>query len=137
MASQIESKITQVQSLLDNLLPWMATQIKSEHIELKSLHISDVLSNSITDLEETISRKSIRIESKVDKKQKVYGHSDSLRMVIRNLLHNALKFSHEKSKIDIIGFRSNGHYFLEIIDYGIGIEGSKLVNIFKSSIKFC
>ena len=51
--------------------------------------------------------------------------------VFRNLLNNAVKFSHKDSNIDVLAKKEDITALVQIKDYGVGIEKEKLKDIFK------
>jgi signal transduction histidine kinase len=53
--------------------------------------------------------------------------------VLNNILSNAIKFSHADSSIDISSERSKQHIILRVKDYGIGIPGNILQDLFNIS----
>ena len=54
-----------------------------------------------------------------------------LELALSNLVHNAIKYSPEKSKIDIRVNRKKEHFILSIIDEGIGIPKAEQKFIFE------
>ncbi len=64
--------------------------------------------------------------------QTVYAniYKDKMRRVINNILGNAIKFSHEGSKIDITLTQEGGNVHIAVRDYGIGIPEQNKAHVF-------
>lgn len=62
---------------------------------------------------------------------KIRGDSERLVQVVINLLHNAIKFSPEKGKIDLTARRENGFVEIDIKDEGPGIPADLQKAIFE------
>lgn len=54
--------------------------------------------------------------------------------ILANLISNAIKFSQAGNRIDVNIYRKNDFINVEIIDQGIGIEQSKLANLFNFNL---
>jgi signal transduction histidine kinase len=60
----------------------------------------------------------------------VMGDRTRLEQVVDNLLVNAIKFSHEGSRITVRNTIDNGSVVIEVLDAGVGIEAEVLPTIF-------
>ncbi len=58
--------------------------------------------------------------------------SSWLRQILRNLLHNSIKFTPAKGQVLVKAFLKNDMVELTVSDTGVGIEGSELTKIFQS-----
>ena len=60
----------------------------------------------------------------------VEGHADALRILLRNLLDNALKYTPEQGRVDVAITRENGAPVLTVEDSGPGIAPADLEKVF-------
>ncbi|MEO5797329.1 MAG: ATP-binding protein [Rhodoferax sp.] len=60
----------------------------------------------------------------------VMGHPDALRILLRNLLDNALKYTPEQGRVDVAITRENGAPVLTVEDSGPGIAPADLEKVF-------
>jgi signal transduction histidine kinase len=66
---------------------------------------------------------------------KVTLDADKIRQVLRNLLNNAIKFSPEGGKIDVISLKKDGSIVVSVRDQGVGIPENELENIFDKFVQ--
>ncbi|MCA9818469.1 MAG: PAS domain-containing sensor histidine kinase [Candidatus Obscuribacterales bacterium] len=64
----------------------------------------------------------------------VAGDPVALRQVISNLLHNAVKFTSEGGKIDVLAYDEEDHAVVEVRDMGPGIEPDCKQDIFQKNV---
>jgi signal transduction histidine kinase len=55
--------------------------------------------------------------------------------ILRNLVTNAIKFSHEESIVEVKACKSDDHLEICIIDSGIGIKPNEIDNLFRIDSK--
>jgi signal transduction histidine kinase len=120
-------------SLLENLLQWSRAQSgKMEfdpiHFDIRELSVENIsllLGNAI--------KKKITIENEIPDSTYVYGDPNMISTVIRNLISNAIKFTHKEGCISISGNKHDDGFFkVEVSDTGIGMNEDikqKLFNI--------
>jgi signal transduction histidine kinase len=68
---------------------------------------------------------------KVPDDLRVQADSKRLTQVMRALVDNAIKFSPEKSTVEVLGSRKNGRVTLQVVDNGIGIDRQDHKRIFE------
>ena len=114
--------------LLQNLVKWSKSQLEGfkpnfEHVNLNELILEDI------ELVQSIAKeKNIQIQYSRQNVQCV-GDKEMIKLIIRNSLSNALKFSNRDGQIDLRTKRLNSHIILEIQDYGIGMTPEELENL--------
>ncbi len=117
--------------LLDNLLLWARNN--SEHIEMQIEHLdlSQVILSAINYNKFLLLMKKITVNNHFNKNIIINADPVLIESVFRNILNNAIKYSHKESQIDI-NFNIIGSGVEVIItDYGIGMDKETLANLFK------
>jgi signal transduction histidine kinase/Tfp pilus assembly protein PilF len=123
---QLKNTLGYTQELLDNLLKWASTQMKGFAPQLTPLELNSILQHALSGFSDSITQKQLKIEQDVDANVNVLADREMLLSVIRNLISNAIKFSHVNGTIHIcIGKDSNSSHVI-IEDDGIGIADEKL-----------
>ncbi|PWA08332.1 ATP-binding protein [Flavobacterium laiguense] len=110
-------------SLLDNLLHWALLQTKQLYFSKDSVHLHSIVQQIEHNYKPLLHDKSIAFENAVSKNSFIFVDLDSLKIVLRNLLDNAIKFSPENSKISFYTLETNSNFCqLVIQDYGLGMS---------------
>ncbi len=124
--------------MLSNMLLWANTQMNGASVHMREVYLNDALGN-ILDVGKTIAaKKGITLEYTVDAEQKVIADTDMLGVVFRNLVNNAIKFTHPGGKILVQATSTRGICTLSVSDTGIGINPEKMEHLFtlKSEASF-
>src|SRR5690606_10540492 len=87
--------------MLYNLLTWSNKQMEGVSAELKKVELHETLSN-LLEIEKAIAaKKDITLEYSFTPDQRAKADPDMLQLVIRNLVNNAIKFTHPGGKITV------------------------------------
>ncbi|MDQ6470383.1 tetratricopeptide repeat-containing sensor histidine kinase [Flavobacterium sp. LHD-80] len=110
-------------SLLDNLLHWAMLQTKQLYFHKESVHLNSIVQQVEYNYKPLLLDKSITFENSISKNIFIFVDIDSLKIVFRNLLDNAIKFSKENGKISFYTAESTSEFCQLIIeDNGIGMS---------------
>jgi signal transduction histidine kinase len=114
-------------SLLDNLLHWALLQTKQLYFTKDSVHLYSIVQQIEYNYKPLLLDKSIAFENVVSKNSFIFVDLDSLKIILRNLLDNAIKFSPENSKISFYTIETNANFCqLVIQDSGLGMSQSTI-----------
>jgi len=119
-------EIKSLQELINSLLFLSKSndkEIKSTFIEIE---FDDIVTDVISSNKKLLQEKNIQFEFKDFESVHFIGHPQLLKILVGNIMQNAIKFSHKDSIIDI----SLNEKQLKIKDYGIGIPAQEIDNIF-------
>jgi signal transduction histidine kinase len=110
-------------SLLDNLLHWAMLQTKQLYFSKDSVHLYSIVQQIEYNYKPLLLDKGITFENAVSKNSFIWVDLDSLKIILRNLLDNAIKFSHENGKISIYTVETNTNFCqLVLQDSGLGMS---------------
>lgn len=110
-------------SLLDNLLHWALLQTKQLYFNKESVHLFSIIQQIEFNYKPLLLDKAITFENQVSKSIFLFVDLDSLKIVFRNLLDNAIKFSKEKGQITFSANEIDADFCQVIIqDTGIGMS---------------
>jgi signal transduction histidine kinase len=130
---KIHSSSEKLLKLIDNLFSWVKAQSGEIEFKPEVIDLQDIVENNLQLLANNIIAKEIETESKYSKNRLVYADSNMTDTVIRNIIANAIKFTHHEGKIDISVRKHRGMIHLKIEDNGVGIKKSRLARLFKIS----
>ncbi|MRX48313.1 PAS domain S-box protein [Pedobacter sp. HX-22-1] len=118
-------------NLLENLLSWSRIQTGNLVPKIQTLHAVDLLTETHQLFLAAADAKNISIN--LNYREFIYVNADRqmLNTVLRNLITNAIKFTHPNGKIELKLETKNQEVLFSISDNGIGIEKGYLDEIFK------
>jgi signal transduction histidine kinase len=121
-------------SLLDNLLHWALLQTKQLYFSKESVHLYSIVQQIEYNYKPLLLDKAITFENNVSKNNFISVDLDSLKIVLRNLLDNAIKFSKENGKISISTPETNDTYCQIVIeDTGLGMNEATKQELLKDT----
>lgn len=135
MIPQAVKKLEYTSDFLDTLLFWINSQMENFDSSSKSFPIKDVISYEVTNYNEQATSKGIRLIDNVPETLTVAADPNSIRIVTRNLITNAIKFSREGDAINVSAFQRDDNYVLvSVKDSGVGMSEKQLNKLFKSKV---
>lgn len=125
----LESSI-RVNDLLNNLLNWSRAQSGRIKFRPSEFDLELLIQEIKLLFEESARQKSIEIRINIPSPLDITADKDMVFTVLRNLISNAIKFSHKGGEI-IIGLnQTSDHFIVSIADTGVGIKDDDLQKLF-------
>ena len=120
--------------LLDNLLHWAMLQTQQSYFEMTQLALSRIVDHVAYNYQPILEDQKIKYSNLVSRKTQIFADQESLKIILRNLLDNAIKFSEEKGKINIYTYESSDEYVhLVIEDSGLGMDAETRKELLKDT----
>ena len=120
--------------LLDNLLTWSRSQIGALRCKPERFELSPMVDRVVNQTSRNAKVKSIAINVDIDEDIEVCADTNMIHVVLRNLVSNALKFTHEMGKVEISAVENKGDVIFSIKDNGIGMDEATVNRIFDSKL---
>ena len=130
LTGEIAGSVNNTIDLLENLLVWASEQIKGNTINIIKLNMYDIAADNVALLSGNASQKSIELENLVDDDSFAYGDIDTINLVVRNLVSNAIKFTHEGGSVSISSQIKGDFIHISVLDNGVGISTDKIPLLF-------
>lgn len=122
-------------NLLDNLLNWALLQTKQSYFEIESQRLSFIVEHVAHNYQALFLEKNIHFENTISKNDKAFADQESLKIILRNILDNAIKFSNTDGSIKVYTQHTQENYCdLIIEDTGMGMTESTRQNLLKEHI---
>ena len=120
-------------NLLDNLLTWARTQTGKLVPHKEYVNFEELAENSFQLLNDTAKKKSITIVPEITQNIGIYADFNMIETVLRNLISNAIKFTHENGKIYVRSSISNDNNYaiIEVEDTGVGMSQEIIDKLFR------
>jgi signal transduction histidine kinase len=115
--------------LTENLLNWAKTQMHAESMHPHNINVEALLNEVMQQQRLQAELKNITIHKAIEKDLFIYADSDMVKLVVRNVLSNAIKFTPEGGRVTI---GTNAiHTYVEIFieDNGDGMDEEALNKI--------
>jgi len=132
ITNEIYSSVQSIYELLDNLLIWSSTQSESTRPIPENFDINESVLQVYEIFRNQANFKNINVRLEISGKKKVVADPNMIATVIRNLLSNSLKFTHEGGQIVIRTQRKADAVEFSISDNGKGILPEDLKRIFEN-----
>ena len=123
-------------SLIDNLAQWAKSQTGNIKVNHRKISFNFLVSITIPIVSGNAFNKKISIETDLIEEDIVYVDEYLITTVLRNLLTNAIKFTHTNGKIVVSTKNKDGFLEVSVNDSGIGMNQQNLEKIFKIDSKF-
>ena len=117
--------------LLENLLEWARSQTGKIQFIPEPVSLKGIVSKSIKTVESQAINKGITIINDVPDDLKIQGDKNLLSVVLRNLITNAIKFTHNNGSIAIMANANGKVVEVSVIDTGIGIPKEHQHKLFR------
>jgi len=103
--------------------------IKNERIafEYETINLSHYLRERIDYFQEVAALRNITIVSNIADNMVLYFNATQLQRIIDNTISNAIKYSYEAGKIEVLLEADRDHCVMVFKDYGVGIKNSKQI----------
>ncbi|TLX77617.1 PAS domain S-box protein [Labilibacter sediminis] len=126
-AQKIVESSEQTYKLLEDLLTWAKSQLGQLKVNPQTFSIRSAVTECMENVSSLANSKNIDLRNMVPEEYEFTLDLEMFKLVIRNLLHNGIKFSHPNSKVKcgIIESPSTDTFTVFVKDYGIGIRPEK------------
>jgi signal transduction histidine kinase len=125
----VQKDLNYTVGLMENLLNWAKSQMKSHHVHAQALDVDSLLTEVSRVLNLQADAKNIKIVNTTEHPVLISADRDMISLVIRNLLSNAIKFSPPGSTITIGASEMSSYADIYIQDTGKGIGADELKKI--------
>ena len=137
---QIESHLNTINdatkntfNLLQDLLMWTRAHSGKIPFNPEKISLKDKFDNVMLLMMPAAAAKNIKVEYDAPDNIKVFADKDMLKTILRNLVSNAIKFTHKGGTIKVSAVRENGNTIISVADNGVGIKTDEMNKIFDIS----
>ena len=133
LLTKLGIKVSNASEMLENLLIWS----KGEFMQRKALpvnvEIDGMLIETSIQLKSVSNEKKIEFNIKCEPNTTAYIEPEVIRIVLRNLFINAIKFSYNGSIVEVKAFKLNEYVYITISDTGCGISEENKHKLFSDN----
>jgi len=123
-------------AMLENLLEWSRSQTGKLSYVPRKVNVSEVIQQNLDNLILTADQKEIKMQMSVPEDLYIMADLNMTHTILRNLLNNALKFTHRKGLVNICATQAEKDVIITIKDNGIGISEEDQKKLFRLDVKY-
>ncbi|QEC64685.1 sensor histidine kinase [Mucilaginibacter ginsenosidivorans] len=134
MIPDVLKKLDYTSDFLDTLLFWINSQMENFDRAAKCFPVKEIVARETEHYYEQAQGKGITLIDSVPQELNACADPDSVRIVVRNLITNAIKFSRDKDVIEVSAKRDGENILISIKDTGEGMTAEQSKKLFKSKV---
>ncbi|HTI57367.1 tetratricopeptide repeat-containing sensor histidine kinase [Mucilaginibacter sp.] len=134
MIPDVLKKLDYTSDFLDTLLFWINSQMENFDRAAKCFPVKEIVARETEHYYEQAQGKGITLIDSVPQELNACADPDSVRIVVRNLITNAIKFSRDKDVIEVSAKRDGDNVLISIKDTGEGMTAEQSKKLFKSKV---
>jgi len=119
-------------SMMDNLLAWAKAQMNGIQLNQRTFGLSEAAKAVFEQIRFQAGHKDVEIEVQVAKELSVEADYDIVKLVIRNLVANAIKFSESGDTVVLSAEMSGEYVEVRVKDEGMGIKSEDQNKLFSN-----
>lgn len=133
LTAKIGTQLDSVYEDLGNLLQWTQTQLQGLKVNSETFDLKNLASEATQLFDSAAKTKKIQIKNEILETVHVVADVNHVRLIFRNFISNAIKFSSESGEIIIRQERNGAFSKISICDKGIGISEEEISKLFNAS----
>lgn len=123
----------EVHNMMDNLLRWALSQTGQLKYNPVRINGPEVVDDIVLQLATALKANNLEIEKHYNQVLTIDADTDYLKIILRNLISNAIKFSDMGKTITLIIEEKGDAQIISVQDQGIGIKAEDIEKLFASS----
>jgi signal transduction histidine kinase len=127
---KIISMSQNIKLLVDNLLEWTKAQQGLIECNREPFSLSEAVAPDLDIYRQIAGSKGIRLVNNLKPETGIFADRNMIRVIVRNLLNNAVKFSGKEDVITINASPDGDHIVVSVEDTGIGMEPGFISGLF-------
>ncbi|MCH5600927.1 sensor histidine kinase [Niabella ginsengisoli] len=136
LSKELSMQLNQLHWSLENLLKWSNSQMQGIEIQKQKIFLEPLIADTLSLLQYNLVNKNIQTNISSEGNSMIDADPDHIKIVIRNLISNAIKFSYAGGKIDLVIEKIGSFIHFSVIDNGLGMKEETIQELFlETSIK--
>ncbi|MBS1688438.1 MAG: HAMP domain-containing histidine kinase [Bacteroidetes bacterium] len=126
--SEIATTANELEILSTNILNWIKYNKEGKKLNASAINLRDLVEEIFGVFKIIVKRKNISLVNNIGSADKIIQYPEPLKIVIYNLLVNAINFS-ENGSITVDSKRSATGIFITVTDEGVGMTQEQITNV--------
>ena len=131
LTEDLVGKLDNTYNLLENLLNWAKSQMKGMKVYKKEIELKSISEDCIGLLKPIADKKLVKIINKLSSPVEVFADNEMVKLILRNLISNAIKFTASGDEITLDAKLEDGYAIVSVQDNGLGISNENQNKLFR------
>jgi signal transduction histidine kinase len=132
---ELKTRFNHTRTLLNNLLDWTLLQMDKLNLQANRIDLRKIVDENVQ-LLGSVQGKQITIVNKIPTNAMAFADSNTINLVIRNLMTNAMKFTNDGGTVTLAAEEKPGEWLVTVQDNGIGINNDVLKILFDKTAPY-
>ena len=124
------NSVIRLKNIIEKVVKFVEIFRGRDIFEFEQININDIILIVLKEYEAIIREKRLIVNLNLEKIPDILGNYSMLKIAIRELIDNAIKFNKVGGKIEISTSEKDDSIFIKISDTGVGIERNKIDKLF-------
>lgn len=125
IAAKLETQVDQLHSTMDNLLRWSQSQLQGISVKPENVLLAPVIENKLVLYQQRLEEKRLNLVVE-GTNQVLFVDRDHLLLILRNLISNAIKYSHPGGTVTIRCKSDRDYVVIAVSDNGVGMSAEMI-----------
>lgn len=131
LVREVNATNERLNRFLDDLLKWSRSQLGQLRPEIVTVDLKQLVQENYALVKPRLKAKNIYFKASIPGEISVYADVNMLRLILRNLISNSIKFTGDNGNISVVLKRGGkGSSVIEVSDDGIGMNDEMLGQLF-------
>lgn len=126
ITQKLQKKVNILSDSLENVLHWANSQLQGETVNKEILQVEEPVNEVIQLYESLLVEKELAMQVNIPAHLVIHVDREHLKLALRNLIANAIKFSHKGSNIQVMAQEIDKQVHISIIDEGVGMSEEQI-----------
>ncbi len=133
--AELRIRFNHTRTLLNNLLDWTLLQMDKLRLQPAKINIKKIVDENV-ELLTSLQTKHIMLNNNVPENAFGMADSNTINLVIRNLMTNAIKFTNDGGAVTINGEEQPTEWVISVHDTGVGIKREVMQILFDKTAPY-
>ncbi|QKJ30034.1 hypothetical protein HQ865_09785 [Mucilaginibacter mali] len=121
---------------LSNLMGFADNQMQGQKVRASSIDICAIADEMLQTFAHQLQQKDISLTNHCITKAEVWADANHIKVILRNLVSNAIKFTGNGGEIQVISFVKNNDVQVCVEDTGVGMSPEEINKLFNKKLHF-
>lgn len=132
---ELKTRFNHTRTLLNNLLDWTLLQMDKLNLQPTRIDLRKLVDENIQ-LLGSVPNKQITLDNQIPENTIGYADSNTVNLVLRNLMTNAIKFTNDGGAVIIKAYDQDADWLITVQDNGVGMADDVLKILFDKTAPY-